>query len=257
MMSHSLKLLIDADMFAYKACTSVTKEIDWGNNLYTFHADIEEAKAYFEDAIDYALESALQKHKFSGDYEPIFCFTDDNGRNFRKKLLPTYKANRGKKPLAYGALKTYIKNSYESCQIDSLEADDCMGILSTLPNNKDNCILISGDKDINTLAGYHYDFIHDEYYYVTQEEADFFFLQQVLTGDTTDGYSGCPSIGKVTAVKLLTESPTWETVIKAYKRKGLTEQEALVQARVARILRAGEYDFKLGRVILWKPKEEC
>lgn len=256
-MDNNLKLLIDADMYAYKACTSVEKEIDWGNNLYTFHVDLEEAKAYVEDAIEYSIESALQKHKYSGKYSPILCFTDDNGRNFRKKILPTYKANRGKKPLAYAALKKYLKDTYDSCQIDYLEADDCLGILSTLQNYKDNCIMISGDKDINTLAGYHYDFIKDEYYHVSQEEADVFFLQQVLTGDTTDGYSGCPSVGKVTAARLLKESPTWETVVKTYEKKGLTEEDALVQARVARILRSTEYDFKTGSVIMWKPKEEC
>jgi DNA polymerase I len=36
-------------------------------------------------------------------------------------------------------------------------------------------------------------------------------------------------------------------------KEGLTEDDALLQARLARILRADEYDFKAKRPILWEP----
>ena len=44
-------------------------------------------------------------------------------------------------------------------------------------------------------------------------------------------------------------------MVAAYEKAGMTEEEALVQARVARILRNAEYTRKTGEVILWTPKE--
>ena len=45
----------------------------------------------------------------------------------------------------------------------------------------------------------------------------------------------------------------WQSVIDAYKSKGYTEEDALRNARMARILRAEDYDFKNKEVKLWKP----
>ena len=93
-------------------------------------------------------------------------------------------------------------------------------------------------------------------------------MMQTLTGDTTDGYTGCPGIGPKTAEKILqaalAEGTTeanpaqlreiyWQHVVKAYAKAGLSEEEALTQARVARICRNSDYDFKTKQVILWSP----
>ena len=82
---------------------------------------------------------------------------------------------------------------------------------------------------------------------------------QVLTGDATDGYPGLPGLGPVGAEKvllgrdLLDELKCWEAIVAAYVKKGLTEADALVQARMARILRAEDYSAYKG-VKLWEPK---
>ena len=135
----------------------------------------------------------------------------------------------------------------------SLEADDCIGILSSMEKNKDRCIILSGDKDMRTLAGWHYDFLRDIYEYITEEEADKNFLMQTLTGDPVDGYSGCPKIGAVNAARILDKDCSWNAVAAAFEKQGLTEHDALIQARVARILRASDYDFKKKEVKLWMP----
>ena len=41
--------------------------------------------------------------------------------------------------------------------------------------------------------------------------------------------------------------------MEAFEKKGLTEDDALLQARVARILRASDYDFKKKEPIMWTP----
>jgi DNA polymerase-1 len=45
----------------------------------------------------------------------------------------------------------------------------------------------------------------------------------------------------------------WERVVSAYEKAGLSEAEAITQARVARILRASDYDFVNKSVKLWSP----
>ena len=186
------------------------------------------------------------------DYRSIsFCNTE----NFRKKILPTYKLNRvGKrKPVCYYGVKQWVEDRFTCYQRPGLEADDCIGILAT--HKEPNAVIVSGDKDFRTIPGRFYDFLRDEYYEISEEEANYWHLFQTLIGDTADNYKGCPGVGAVSAKKLLDENPSWETVVNAFEKKGLTEEDALIQARVARILRASDYDFKNKRPILWSPKD--
>ena len=77
---------------------------------------------------------------------------------------------------------------------------------------------------------------------------------QCLAGDPTDGYAGCPGIGLKRAADLLnkTDSP-WEAVCKAFEDKGLSDKEALMNARLAKILQHEDYDYDRQQPILWSP----
>jgi DNA polymerase-1 len=90
-------------------------------------------------------------------------------------------------------------------------------------------------------------------------EADYWHMFQTLTGDAVDGYKGCPGMGPVGAQKLLSdgmamEDGMWPMVVKAYEKKNLTEEDALRNARLARILRWDDWDRKKKEPILWTPK---
>jgi DNA polymerase-1 len=130
----------------------------------------------------------------------------------------------------------------------NLEADDVLGILAT--KNPDT-IIWSEDKDLLTIPAKHW--INGELATITEEEANYNFLFQTLVGDSTDNYSGCPTVGPKTANKLLSSGCTWDTVVAAFKSKGLSEDVALENARLARILRDGEYNTETGEVKLWQP----
>lgn len=248
-----LKLLIDADMVAFIACSSATHEAEWESGISSYFADFEEVKAHFVSRLNNAIETALAHHHYTGDYDILLCLSDPND-NFRRRVLPTYKAHRkGQKPLCYWKLCDWMKQEGDVYIRPSLEADDCIGILATMEKNRDNCLIISGDKDMKTLPGRQYDFLRDTYAELSEEDADRNFLMQTLTGDPTDGYSGCPKIGAVNATRILDEDCSWAAVVKAYEKQHLTEQDALTQARVARILRASDYDFKKKEVRLWTP----
>ena len=63
-----------------------------------------------------------------------------------------------------------------------------------------------------------------------------------MAGDQTDGYSGVPTIGVKRADALLDKNGcSWETVVNAFKAKDLTEEDALLNARLAKILQKELY----------------
>jgi DNA polymerase-1 len=57
-----------------------------------------------------------------------------------------------------------------------------------------------------------------------------------------------------TAEKLLDkEGAEWQTVVNAYEKAGMGEDEALLNARMAFILRDGYYDKDTKEITLWTP----
>jgi len=133
----------------------------------------------------------------------------------------------------------------------TLEADDAMGIYATAnPGN----VIVSPDKDMRQIPGKLYNM--DELVEITQEEGRQWHLIQTLAGDQTDGYSGVPGIGIKRAVALFDECEyCWDTVVKAFTDKDLTEDDALINARLAKILTNKEYDFDKRTVIPWCPTD--
>lgn len=240
-------LIIDADVLAYKVCSSLEVATEWEPGYWTWYVDEALVKFHIDQELDRYMDD------FEADKYHL-CLTD-SGNTFRHKILPTYKGKRStvKKPLALLAIRQWMIDEHDAYLKPGLEGDDVMGILAT-KKGKDERIIISIDKDMKTIPGLYYRSKEDGVVEISEQEADYWHLFQTLTGDQTDGYSGCPGIGPAKAEAILKDNPTWEAVLKTYKAKGLTEQDALVQARVARILRSSDYDFKKKEPILWTPR---
>lgn len=241
-------LLIDGDVFAYKAATLSEKPVNWGDGYWTLHAYESEGQEHIDNWIDALLTRFDTK---------AYRVALSSSTNFRKRILPTYKSNRAdkRKPLTLMPLREYLIEKHGAKVSPQLEGDDVLGIWAThpklIPGPK---IICSIDKDMGTIPGLL--FVQgkmEEAVEITPAEADHWHLMQTLMGDTTDGYTGCPGIGPVAARKALEKDPTWNAVVRLYATKGLTEVQALTQARVARILRATDYDFKRKEPILWNP----
>lgn len=240
-------LLIDADVTAYQAMTGAQTEIEWDTDTWVLWGDLDKAKTSF----DYYLKKYQEATEVQ-DFK--LCFT--GLENFRKSLSPTYKGNRkGRKPVGYSALKEWAMDTYPSFCKPTLEADDCMGILATKFAGKS--IIVTIDKDLLTIPGKMYHLSPDgsgEWKTTDEKEADYRFLLQALMGDSTDGYSGCPGVGPVSADKLLKKhGAVWKTVEDAYLKAGLTKEDALMNARMARILRQEDWDFETETIKLWNP----
>jgi DNA polymerase-1 len=235
-------LLIDGDIIAYKAAASAETPIHWGDGLWTLHA--------YEDDVAIRIKDQIDKLVDEAPVQDCIVALSDRTENFRKKLAPYYKANRTnvRKPMLLGYAASYMHDNYNTVIYKGLEADDVLGILGTA--NKDT-IIWSEDKDLLTIPALHW--IDGEVVEIGELEADHNFFVQTLTGDATDNYKGCPSVGGKTAEKILEFGDGWGAVVRAYLSKGLSEEVALEQARLARILRNGEYDTDTGEVKLWQP----
>ena len=136
---------------------------------------------------------------------------------------------------------------------DGLEADDSLGIDATRYPSTDN-IIVSPDKDLRQIPGVLWDLTNDVEE-ITKEQGDDWHLIQTMAGDPTDGYSGCPGIGVKRATELLDKNENkWEAVCKAFRDRGLSDDDALLNARLAKILRQEDYDLTNSQPILWNPK---
>lgn len=255
-------ILLDGDINAYQVAASIEVAVNWGDDpeigvdLWTLHSDEAEGIQKLDDQIA-AIQDELEADRV------VVALTDTH--NFRKDVLPTYKDNRAKnrKPVCLPQMRQHLRDNYEVFERPGLEGDDVLGILATskriIPGEK---IIVSIDKDMKTLPCLYYRTTHpdDGIVEVTEDEADYWHMFQTLTGDTTDGYKGCPGIGPKKAEAILEMAleegePMWDAVVRAYVKAKLSEEEALVQARCARILRAADYNFKKKEPILWTPKE--
>lgn len=238
-----MKLIIDGDMFLYRASFSTEVEIKWDEDTWTLHSSEKESQHSF----DSCLMSVVRK--LDKDAEFILAFSDTE--NYRYDIFPNYKSNRKntRKPLGLKALRSWAIESYDSRVFPRLEADDVCGIMAT---EDPTFVAVSGDKDFGTLPITWYNMLRDTMHSVTPEEADKFHFIQTLAGDPTDGYMGVKGIGTKTAEKILEKDGyNWETVVATYEKAGLTEDDALVTARLARILRASDYDGV--DIKLWTP----
>ena len=240
-----MKILCDADFIVYKACAAAESEVDFGDDVILVTSN-------FSDAYRATKRELTKLENKLGSFSTIILFFSDSV-NFRKKILASYKGHRNrKKPCGYKRVIEALKKEYKVIIKPTLEADDTMGIYATkYPGN----IIASPDKDMRQIPGLLYNF--DETFTITPEEGGRWHLIQTCSGDQTDGYGGVPGIGVKRAEALFKEKGyTWKAVVEAFDEKDLTEEDALVNARLARILTCDDYDFNKKEPILWTPASD-
>lgn len=163
--------------------------------------------------------------------------------NFRNKYAVTvpYKGNRtSDKPIHYKLLREYLVSSWNAEVSDGIEADDMLAIRQT--ELGDDSIIVTLDKDLNQVVGWHYNFVKKEKYYVTQEEGLLNFYKQFLTGDKVDNIIGAKGIGDVKADNMLrgkTEAEMWSIIVEK-----LGEDRAIENGHLLYMLRTRDDYFK-------------
>lgn len=237
-------LLIDADLYLFRALIATEEEVEWTTDCWSLYSDVAAAKESFNAQVK------RWKQKFEVD-SVVMCITGD--KNFRKSLDADYKSHRKKtrKPLGYSAFVEWCKESYAYCCEPTLEADDVMGILATAPDSK--TIIVSDDKDMLTIPANLYRPQREELGMSSKETADRTWLFQTMVGDSADGFPGPPRVGPVTAEKILGRDGGWSQVVQAFQKGGFSVDDALLQARLARILRYTDWNQETAEVRLWEP----
>ena len=244
-------LLYDTGFYAYRFAERTSEDFDWGNGWWIWGCNHDNALNEFIIHTQELLEA------FPGY---TLWLAKGGKKTFRKHLWPDYKANRKDRraPAGYDIfLESLTEHCRQNCWLcggfPNVEDDDVLGLLS----GKDT-VIVSGDKDLLTIPGQHYR--DGELITVTEAQADAQFFKQALTGDRTDGFPGCKGIGKDNKIFrskewLQAETPVeyWVQVRYQYEKAGFDEFHAITMARLARILRPGEYDVKSGIPHLWEP----
>ncbi len=278
-------LLIDGDIVAFTAASVaqciLIDEFGWAQPF----GNTSIGEANVENMIH-----ALMQGLGGDSFEVILSDPKDN---WRRGVDPTYKTNRtGMRPILLDYLKDYLREAHGAYHWNGLEADDVLSYLMTKPRSDDGgrLVCVGRDKDFASIPGLHHMWKKDLdasgkmlIREVSQWEADRFHMIQTLAGDKIDGFDGCPNIGMTRAADIIDtpvllvpqagvktrgvnkgesvtrwmSEPTrdyWACICSHYRKAGLGEEEALVTARLARLLRYGEYNRETEEITLWVPE---
>ena len=185
------------------------------------------------------------------------CFVDDwklyltGSSNYRFNIATTavYKGNRvAPKPQHLPALRKHLVDEWGAIIVEGIEADDAVATHAT-ELGYNNSVIVSVDKDLDQVPGWHYNFVKDIAYHITPEEGMYRFYKQILTGDSADNIIGLKGIGPVKADKILDECDTevklYNACVQAYDGN---EERVLENARLLWLRR---YEGQM-----WEPPKE-
>lgn len=225
--------IIDADSIAYRAAAAAQDRL-WkvstnGTHIATF--------PYKDDAVEWAALSELENPEFSLDIveQPVenalhnvnaimdgiktelfldsyvpYLSSSDNYR-FQLATIKPYKGNRAnlEKPIHLQACRDYLVGRYGAEICEGYEADDAV----SMDGWADKGIIISIDKDLDTVPGDHYNWVKKERYQVSLGQAKYNFYHQMISGDTTDNIQGIYRKGEKAANKILEEAEDYKCAV--------------------------------------------
>ena len=186
-----MQLLVDADLLVYR-CGFAAEGEPVENALHNVNRAV----------------NAIQHALLANDDDVTMCLSGPT--NFRTEIatIKPYKGNRdpNHKPEHGPAIKEYIKSKWECVVTEDEEADDWLGYTQFNAREQEDTCIVSIDKDLDMIPGYHYNFLKERQYFVNEDQADYNFWHQMLTGDSTDNIPGVPGIGPKKADRALENS---------------------------------------------------
>lgn len=281
-------LLIDADMVAFRVAAAEEKEVSFDGETYILTADADNGRSNLKLMLDNWQRDLEADHLLlaftdSQNYRKgVLPTYKGNREGVRRPLIL-----KAMQQYCWDNWECKIVPTLEADDVLGIMASN-----PKMLAEYDEKIVVTWDKDLRTIPGLHWnptngwagegDARHPVIDTVTLKEADNAFYAQCLSGDAVDGYAGCPGVGVKRAAQIVdsrtlvypstdviqrgpnkgtertvwkqtTDPNPWHCVVAQYEKAGLTAEDALQTARVARILRGDEYDFKKKEPILWQP----
>ena len=220
------------------------------------------------------------------DTKPKYALVafDKGKETFRHKSYEAYKGTRDKTPTELVEQFGYVRELIESYGIKyeehlDYEADDIIGSYAKIAEKAGlEVIIVSGDKDLTQLASdnitvyytkrgvteidyYTPEFINEKYGLTPQQIVD----MKGLMGDKSDNIPGIPGVGEKTAIKLLTEYETVESVLENIDnisgkklKERLTEgkEDAILSKKLATIFTDVPVDNKIEDLTFKEDREK-
>lgn len=207
MNTSTLRPLIDCDLIKYRVGFACKDDEPLENCLHSVKLTLEGIKSNFDEC----------------EKDPIL-YVSGTG-NFRDEVatIKKYKGNRegAPKPKYFNEIHEYLTKVHGAIEINGMEPDDAQGIEQWANKDKSTCI-VSIDKDMKMIPGWHYNWVKKEFTYIPLSAANRFFWWQMLVGDPTDNIPGVKGVGPKRADKMLPElidnQSARKTVEDQYKR---------------------------------------
>jgi hypothetical protein len=209
---HGLTPLIDADILVYRCGFAADSQVKRDILEASGGMPDEDLKEILNetDYVNFALgnvktvmQDFLDRFGVKDDSYKAYLTGSGNFRDQLATILP-YKGNRDElhKPKYYSEIKQYLVDVWGSTVISGREADDALGCEQWANKSRGTCI-VTIDKDLDQIPGYHYSWVKQEFYDQPLEDANKFIFYQMLTGDRVDNIPGIKGVGSKTAEKLL------------------------------------------------------
>lgn len=210
-----LKAIVDADILRYRCGFAADSAISrQAREAYPGITQSEVDEILMEtDYTGHALQNVKTViESVVNRFHPEHTIYIQGEGNFREGIatIKPYKGNRSAhKPKYYVEIKDYLIDQWGAIPVNSQETDDAIGIMQ-MDNTDKYSVIVSNDKDLMTIPGWHWNWVKDELVYQTMQNANKFFFWQMLVGDTTDNIPGIDGIGVKTADKLLKDQSVEE-----------------------------------------------
>lgn len=213
-----MRALIDGDSIAYRAAASVEKTkylVQTPADNHSLMDDFQKVDSWQEarnieggviwnrrevgslDEAKVICDSFMRRIRENTTNDYSLFLTPSSG-NFRDSFAThtKYKANRdgALRPVYLSDIREYLCNSYSGRIVTGHEAEDEVSI-EACELGLDDYIIVGHDKDLLQIPGKHYDWVKNETFSVSVQEAADMLWMQVLMGDRTDNVPGCWGMG--------------------------------------------------------------
>lgn len=202
-----MKALIDIDSLIYKAVYRIIN-ISEAKALIAAHGKEQAKKELIEKCLD-RLNNMLMNilndiEDASVPIDSYAIYVTKCVKSVRKSICTTYKSNR-KRNKWVNAIRNEIVERWGAIYSDEWEADDLIA-----NDANEDTIIISMDKDMKQIMGWHYDFYRNKetglnrgLSFVDKNTAEINLAIQLLMGDSSDNIGGIKGIGIKTAKKII------------------------------------------------------
>lgn len=155
--------------------------------------------------------------------DSIIFAVDDAIPEFRRKLVPEYKAHREARrkedPMLQQFFEVYREQITKASDVlrplgvhivrsTGYEADDVIGACALVRYRKFHCMIFSEDKDFMQLVGDRCHMYRPSKGIIYKERSTGYLIRRAMIGDPSDGIKGVPQIGDVRSEKILESRAT-------------------------------------------------